>query len=296
MMTIGIDIGGMTAKLALLNNHTIVREAIMETGAGMRYEKFLGFLLKEIKDLMDVALPKKVEKIGISSCGLIDSKKGSIVYANNLPWENRPLAEDLSMAAGVPVKIANDAKCAALAEAVCGAGKDFERVCMITLGTGVGGAFLCGGKLDMGNPYGDADGILGHISVENGGRQCTCGRKGCLEAYASATAVMKRYEELTGIKRTAKSIFDSARENEEDAKQVVEEFRHYLGEGLVSLSNVLRPEVIVIGGGMAAGSDLFLEELNKKVNRQVFGGSVLPIKVVTAELGNKAGVIGASLL
>lgn len=296
MYTIGIDIGGMSAKLGLLQNHQIVQESVIETGAEMDYETFLLLLKKEINVLIEQAPLHQVQRIGISSCGLIDSTKGSIVYANNLPWKDRNMAGELSEALGIPVKIANDAKCAALAEAVCGAGKDYERVCMITLGTGVGGAFLCGGTLAMGNPYGDADGILGHIGVESGGRLCTCGRRGCLEAYASATAVIKRYEEWSGERRTAKEIFDRAREKEEAAEKVVLEFRHYLGEGLVSLVNVLRPEVIVIGGGMAAGADLFLEELNQTVNEQAFGGSVLPVRIVTAALGNKAGIIGASLL
>lgn len=296
MYTIGIDIGGMSAKLGLLQNHQIVQESVIETGAEMDYETFLLLLKKEINVLIEQAPLHQVQRIGISSCGLIDSTKGSIVYANNLPWKDRNMAGELSEALGIPVKIANDAKCAALAEAVCGAGKDYERVCMITLGTGVGGAFLCGGTLAMGNPYGDADGILGHIGVESGGRLCTCGRRGCLEAYASATAVMKHYEEWSGERRTAKEIFDRAREKEEAAEKVVLEFRHYLGEGLVSLVNVLRPEVIVIGGGMAAGADLFLEELNQIVNEQAFGGSVLPVRIVTAALGNKAGIIGASLL
>ncbi len=296
MVTIGIDIGGMSAKLGLLQDHQIVQESVIETGAEMDYETFLLLLKKEITGLLGQEYPYQLKQIGISSCGLIDSQKGSIVYANNLPWKNRDITKELSEAFGVPVKIANDAKCAALAEAVCGAGKEYERVCMITLGTGVGGAFLCGGTLAMGNPYGDADGILGHIGVESGGRLCTCGRRGCLEAYASATAVMRRYEEQTGEKQTAKEIFNRARRKEEAAAQVVSEFKHYLAEGLTSLVNVLRPEIIVIGGGMAAGADLFLEEIKETVNKQAFGGSVLPVQILPAALGNKAGIIGASLL
>lgn len=296
MYTIGIDIGGMSAKLGLLQDHQIVQESVIKTGAEMGYGTFLLLLKKEINALLEQTPLRQVQQIGISSCGLIDSKKGSIVYANNLPWKDRNMAGDLSEVFGVPVKIANDAKCAALAEAVCGAGKEYERVCMITLGTGVGGAFLCGGTLSMRNPYGDADGILGHIGVESGGRLCTCGRRGCLEAYASATAVMKRYEEWSGERCSAKEIFDRARAKEELAGKVIQEFKYYLGEGLTSLVNVLRPEVIVIGGGMAAGADLFLKELNQTVNEQAFGGSILPVHIVPAALGNKAGIIGASLL
>ncbi len=238
---------------------------------------------------------RKVEAVGISSCGLVNSGQGKIVYSNNIGWEDKRIAADLLERTALPVRVANDAKCAALAEAVYGAGRAYQRVCMITLGTGVGGGFVCGGRLPAGL-YADADGIMGHITVERGGRLCSCGRKGCLEAYASATAVMGAYREMTGENLAAKEIFMRAKAGEGAACKVLSEFRYYLAEGLISLVNVLRPEVVIIGGGLCASSALFIKEVEEQVNRYAFGGDRLPVKVVPAELGNRAGIIGATLL
>ncbi|WP_312372569.1 ROK family protein [Lachnoclostridium sp.] len=293
MYSIGIDIGGMSAKIGLISHDNVVLEEIIPTDSNLDYELFIGHITDVIKDICS---HNKVDKIGISSCGLINSKLGAIVYSNNIKWDNKNIVGDIQNRTNLPVKIANDAKCAALAEAVFGIGKEYKRMCMITLGTGVGGAFIINKKLESGNAYGDADGILGHISVENGGRQCTCGRRGCLEAYSSATAIMQSYKERTGQQITAKEIFDNVRINDPSAVATMEEFQYYLGEGLVSLVNVLRPEVIAIGGGVAKSSDLFLDYLNSHVNSQTYGGIALPVKIVSAKLGNTAGMIGATLL
>lgn len=301
MNSIGIDIGGMSAKLGLVCGHTILSQQNLPTGAELSYEAFLEQLTEGIEALRleakTLADPEgEVEKIGISSCGLIDSRTGMVVYSNNIPWEKKHLGAELEERTGLSVRMANDAKCAALAEAVFGAGKDYERVCMITLGTGVGGAFLTGKQLSRGNLYQDADGILGHITVERNGRACTCGRKGCLEAYSSATAIMKTYQEHTGHAYSAKVIFDRVRAGEAAAQKTLEEFQYYLAEGLVSLVNVLRPEIIIIGGGVSKSAELFLPYVKETINHQAYGGSVLPVEVVPAMFGNEAGMIGASLL
>lgn len=293
MYSIGIDIGGMSAKIGLVLRDTVIAEEIIPTDADLDYQMFIGQIAEVIKNFCG---QYEVDKVGISSCGLIDSKLGAIVYSNNIKWENKNIVADIQKQTGLPARIANDAKCAALAEAVFGIGKEYGRMCMITLGTGVGGAFIVNKKLDSGNAYSDADGILGHITVENGGRQCTCGRRGCLEAYSSATAIMQSYEERTGQRITAKEIFDKVRAKDPVAAEVMNEFQYYLGEGLVSLVNVLRPEVIAIGGGVAKSADLFLEYLNRYVNSQAYGGTALPVKIAAAKLGNTAGMIGAALL
>ena len=150
--------------------------------------------------------------------------------------------------------------------------------------------------MGIGSVYGDGDGILGHITVEHNGRKCTCGRRGCLEAYASAGAVVRTYQEKTGYELSAREIFGRVRTGERAAKETVALFTHYLAEGLVSLVNVLRPEIIVIGGGVSESADLFLGELRETVNREVYGGSLLPVTIEEAKLGNQAGMIGAALL
>lgn len=292
MYKIGIDIGGMTAKFGLIQGDQILEQKKVETGSNLQYEEFLDAAAACVDALRQKG---EADALGISSCGLIDSGQGKIVYSNNIAWENKPIAADLARRTALPVKVANDAKCAALAEAVYGAGRPYRRVCMLTLGTGVGGAFVCDRRLPDGI-YGDGDGILGHITVEREGRACSCGRKGCLEAYASATAVMASYREKTGLSLTAKEIFLRAGQGEDAAGKVVAEFRYYLAEGLVSLVNVLRPEVVVIGGGLAGSAGLFIGKVQEQVNRYAFGGKLLPVKVVAAQLENGAGVIGATLI
>ena len=212
MYSIGIDIGGTSAKIGVIHEDRVIREERIPTGMNLDYERFLkeagGMIRKLCKEY-------PAGRAGISSCGLIDSKKGTILYSNNIRWKNKNITADMAKYTGLTVSIANDAKCAALAEAVLGAGKGYERVCMITLGTGVGGAFIRGGRLeksiDGGGAYADGDGILGHITVEHGGRECTCGRRGCLEAYASAGAVVRTYQERTGRTLSAQKIFGKAR-------------------------------------------------------------------------------------
>ncbi len=292
MYKIGIDIGGMSAKFGLVKEERILAQKIIETGADLEYDAFLSAAAACIAALRK---EQEVAAVGVSSCGLIDSGQGKIVYSNNIAWEEKTIAKDLQRCTNLPVKVANDAKCAALAEAVYGAGRSYKRVCMLTLGTGVGGGFVCERRLPEGI-YGDGDGILGHITVERGGRPCSCGRKGCLEAYASATAVMAAYREETGLSLTAKEIFSRAGQGEEAALKVVAQFRYYLAEGITSLVNVLRPEVVVIGGGLAGSAGLFIKEVEEQVNRYAFGGALLPVKVDAAQLGNGAGMIGAALL
>lgn len=296
MYSIGIDIGGMSAKLGVVEHGKVRTIMNIPTSSNLEYSLFLDQVTEAIGKLIISEEKNKPKMIGISSCGLIDTSQGKITYSNNIKWEERNIAADLEERLHLPVKLANDAKCALLAEAVIGAGRDYDRVCMITLGTGVGGGFLAGKKLDMGDPYADASGILGHIVVKAGGRKCTCGHSGCLEAYASSTAIMASYKEKTGTEKTTKEIFEQVRMGDAVSKEVFEEFRYYLGEGLISIGNILRPQIIIIGGGVAKSADLFLAYLEEYVNKGIFGGKAIPIIIRGAELGNDAGMIGATLL
>lgn len=293
MYSIGIDIGGMSAKIGVVYGSDLIRQIRIPTSGDLDYAAFLQQLCGVIGELKQ---QYPLKKIGISSCGLIDRARGAIVWSNNIRWDNKPIASDIQNRTGLPVSIANDAKCAALAEAILGAGKNYNRVCMITLGTGVGGGFIRHKRLDAADRYADADGILGHITVERDGRPCTCGRKGCLEAYASATAIMQTYWEKTGLSLSAREIFQRTRDGESAACETVAQFQYYLAEGLASLGNILRPDVIVLGGGVAGSADLFLPYLRSQVNKSIFGGELLPIAIEAAELGSDAGILGATLL
>lgn len=291
--SLGIDLGGTSAKIGIVEDGVILESLTVPTRPDSDYDGI-------VRDLSQAALSltekHKIRKVGIGSPGLIDSVTGKVCYSNNIRWSDAPLREDLAKILRAPALIANDAKCAALGEALYGAGKGCRRVAMLTLGTGVGGGFVVDGRLESGSMYADAAGIFGHMTLYPGGRNCNCGRKGCLEAYCSATAVAAEASEAFGKSTTAKELFDQARGGNARACTIVDEFARNLGTALVSLANILRPECFVIGGGVSASADLFLPVLNEMLEKEAYGASYAPVKAVAARLGNSAGIIGAASL
>lgn len=249
----------------------------------------------------------EVKGIGIGCAGMIDSENGAVVFAGNLGLKNYPLAKLVREATGFPVKITNDANAAALGEATFGAGKDYADSILVTLGTGVGGGIIIGGKLFEG--YKSVGAEIGHTVIEYGGEKCTCGRRGCFEAYASATALTKQtkraMEEDTGSAMwklctsetaTAKTAFDCM-DSDVTARRVVERYINYLACGLVNLANTFRPQVIMLGGGISNQGENLIAPLRKKFDKELFGGvHYAPVKIVRASLGAAAGVYGAAAL
>ena len=245
--------------------------------------------------------------VGMGSPGMIDSKKGVVVFSGNLHWSHFPLAEETQKLLNLPVKVANDANVAALGETKFGCGKNYQNTILITLGTGVGGGVVIDGKLFEG--YQSAGAELGHSVIVAGGEQCTCGRKGCLEAYASATALIRdtkramennknskmwaigSTEQVTG--KTAFDYYD----NDESAKAVVDNYIEKLGVGLTNLANEFRPEAIILGGGVCAQGDNLVKPLQAFLDKEIFAGEKGPqVKILTATLGNAAGILGAAAL
>ena len=208
-----------------------------------------------------------------------------------------------------PIRLTNDANAAALGEAKFGAGKSYETVIMLTLGTGVGGGIIINGKLYEGNQ--GKGGELGHVVVQVDGEQCSCGRKGCLEAYASATALIRETKKaMYGNKRSlmwqispeielvgGKVVFEAAAKGDKSANEVLNNYIKYLGEGILNYCNIFRPNVVVLSGGIAnAGAALF-DPLNKYIEERFYGYKATPeVKVVPAELGYDSGKIGAAAL
>lgn len=295
---IGIDIGGTDTKIGLVNEkQELVASKVIPTGA-MRTP---GEVIKDIGDATLVLLKEQgitasqCGKVGVGVPGLVDSKCGYVSYSNNIPWEQVPLAEELSKIISLPVKIANDADCAALGEVAAGGAKDCENTIMITLGTGVGGGVVIDGTLYQGRMIGGVE--IGHTVIVADGAQCTCGRKGCLEAYASATAMKRMAREIMGQEYTPKEVFDMADEGHELAKKVVNEYIDKLGLGLVNIVNIFRPEMILIGGGISKQGEKLLAPIREKMKKECFGGvySEIP-KLGIATLGNDAGMIGAANL
>ena len=217
------------------------------------------------------------------------------------------IGEELEKLTGLPVKIANDANVAALGETKFGCGKDYNNTVMLTLGTGVGSGIIINGKLFEGNRSAGAE--LGHSVIVAGGEQCTCGRKGCLEAYASATALIRDTKRAMHADKnskmwqigsidnvTGKTAFDY-KDIDEFAKSVVDGYIKKLGAGVTNIVNEFRPEAVILGGGVCAQGDNLIKPLQEFVNKEIFAGSKGPqVKILTATLGNNAGILGAVAL
>ena len=247
--------------------------------------------------------------IGFGIPGTVDSKKGMIVSAVNIGCKNEKLVEEMAQYFNVPIAVGNDANMAALGEQRFGAGKGHENVVMITLGTGIGGGIIIDGKLYEGN--GGAGGEVGHQIIVVDGEQCNCGRRGCWERYASATGLINQTKyamadnanslmhkiasENGGV--DGKTAFLAKDAGDEAGRNVVEQYLHYLSEGLLNLAYVLHPEMFIIGGGISHEGKNVMDPLREKLNESLQSSGMLPlIEIVQASLGNNAGIIGAAAL
>ena len=307
---VGIDLGGTFIKGGIVNDlGEIVLEDKVPTESDKGADAVAQNIAKLARTLMDrLGLQKEdVVGLGMGVPGMIDSKAGNVIYSNNLKWKDFRIAEKVSELTGLQVKIANDANVAALGEAKFGAAKGYENVVMLTLGTGVGSGIVAEGRLLEGNKSAGAE--LGHMVIVAGGEQCTCGLKGCLEAYASATALIrdtkrameahtdsKMWEIGSLDKVTGKTAFDYS-ETDVYAKQVVDNYVAHLACGITNAANIFRPEVVLLGGGVCAQGDSLIQPLQKLLNRDIFAGELGPqVPIRVAELGNSAGILGAAAL
>ncbi len=307
---VGIDLGGTFIKGGIVKQNG---EVVCMDKIPTESEKGGGMVASNIAKLTNMLLEKAglqasdCEGLGMGVPGMIDSKAGNVIYSNNLAWENFRIADEVSALTGLPVKIANDANVAALGEVKFGAAKAYESAILITLGTGVGGGVVVDGKLIEGNQGAGAE--LGHMTVQYGGEECTCGRRGCLEAYASATAIIRdtrrameahkesKMWEIGSLEQvTGKTAFDYM-DRDEHAAAVVDRYIRMLACGLTNFANVFRPEAILLGGGVCAQGDTLIKPLQKLLDEELFAGSLGPqVPILVAELGNSAGVLGAAAL
>ena len=295
---IGIDIGGTTTKIGLVDIHQkLIASTVMDTNAKRPAEEVIGEIATRTLDLLEdrgIAMDQCIGA-GIGMPGTIDSKRGIVKYSNNIQWENVELTKIMGAYLPIPIRIANDADCAALGEAVAGAGKECQDVIMLTLGTGVGGGIILDGKIYEGKGLGGSE--LGHMVIVENGEACTCGRKGCLEAYASATALMREAKRATGEDLKPKEIFEGARAGDPKLQKLVQNYIGKLGTGIVNIVNIFRPQLVILGGGISAQEEDLLLPLRKMMKTGCFGGEKgeLP-EIERAALGNEAGMIGAASL
>ena len=313
MYKVGIDLGGTNIKVGIVDaEYNIVKQASVPTNNERTHQeviKDMAMLVKELMEQMNIQ-ETQIQGIGIGNPGMIDAKEGVVVYSNNLRWNNVKIVEEMHQYFDCPVKVSNDANCAALGEAKAGAAKGIPNVVLITLGTGVGGGVVVDGKLFEGGHAGGAE--LGHTSLVAGGEPCTCGRKGCIEAYASATALI-RDAKRAAIKHpdsmmnqlcnndvekmNGKIPFDAAQAGDVAAREVTENYIMYLGESIADFVNVFRPDVVLLSGGICNQGKNLTDPLNQYIKDKCFGGekSFIP-EVCCATLGNNAGIIGAASL
>ena len=307
---IGIDLGGTFIKGGVVDGagNILLSDKVpteSDKGAG-QVAKNIALLALSLMERLSLKAADVVG-IGMGVPGMIDGKAGNVIYSNNLNWKDFRIAETVEKLSGLPVKIANDANVAVLGEVKFGAGKGCENVVMLTLGTGVGGGVIAEGVMVEGNKGAGAE--LGHSVIVAGGEQCTCGRKGCLEAYASATALIrdtkrvmtahkdsKMWEtyDLDGV--SGKTAFDY-KDCDPYAKAVVDGYIYHLAAGITNFANIFRPEVVLLGGGVCAQGDALVKPLQELLNQDIFAGDLgpsVPIKIAT--LGNSAGLLGAAAL
>ena len=312
MIAIGIDIGGTSIKGAAITSEGKVLDVFaMPVVKGEQQE----ITINKLIDLLNNYLKEhgynkdNVLGVGLGVPGTLNTQKGTVDYSNNLGWVNLPISKMISDATGLPVRITNDANAAALAEAKYGAGRKYKNIVMVTLGTGVGGGVVIDGKLFEG--YQGKGAELGHMVVEIDGRECTCGRRGCLEAYVSATGLIKSTKEMmekhpeSRLQEVADKIgkvdarvaFEAARMGDKWGQDLVDNYIHYLGEGINNYLNIFRPEAIVLSGGIANEREYLNTRLFNYCRERHFGYRNTPaVDIVTSELGYDSGKIGAAAL
>jgi len=312
MYYIGIDLGGTNIAAGVVDeNGKIIYKESTPTNRGRSYKeiiKDMSMLTLKVIKTASVSL-SDIKSIGIGSPGTPNSKEGVLIYSNNLMFENVPMRVEMQKHIDLPVFLDNDANCAALAESVCGAAKDVQDSVTITLGTGVGAGIVIGGKVFSG--FNNAASELGHTVIVSGGEKCTCGRKGCWEAYASATAIIRQTKRaaqenpesiinklINGdlSKIDAKTAFDAARQNDKVGEKVVSQYIFYIAEGLINIINAIEPEMIAIGGGVSKEGEYLLKPLREFINEGTYCTQVAQTQIKVAQMGNDAGIIGAAML
>jgi len=309
---VGIDLGGTNIKAGVVDSDgKLLNKLSIKTRAERSMEEIIhdmGTLAADV--IADAKLTASdIEAIGIGSPGTPDNKEGLLVFSANLPFNNAPMRQLIRDVIDLPVYIDNDANCAAMAEAVAGAAKGSMDSVTITLGTGVGAGIIANGRIYSG--FNQAGSEFGHTVLVSGGLPCGCGRKGCFEKYAAATALARMsveaaeahpesilkdvIEEQGGP--NAKAAFIAMRKGDKVAADVIDMYTDYLADGLANAINAFMPEILVIGGGVCNEGDPLLIPLREKtMSRPYFGPGVKKTEIRIAQMGNDAGIVGAAMM
>ena len=313
MYYVGIDLGGTNIVAAVVNDkYEILGTGKIKTDLPREADLIFDDMASATRTAVENAglTMQDIEYVGVGSPGTVNPKTGYIEYANNLGFDNLPARQMLEERLGKTVYLGNDANCAALGEALAGCGNGVDNFVAVTLGTGVGSGIIIDGKIVTGVNY--AGGECGHMIINVDGLKCTCGRHGCWEAYASATALINQTKEAmeqnpnsnmwelvreNNGKVSGRTAFDAMRNGDETGKEVVDKYIKYVATGIVNLINALQPEIICVGGGICNEGETLLEPLRDYVFKCRYSKfSPNQTKLLKAELGNNAGIIGAALL
>lgn len=293
-----VDLGGTKIALGLFGPGCVpLVEQTLETQAYRGPEQALERVATALRALAAGAgVPfSALAAVGVCAPGPLNLREGRIVYIASIGWRDVPVCAILGSALGLPVAFENDANAAALAERLYGAGTALEQdavMAYVTVSTGVGCGLVVGDTVCHGRH--DSAGELGHLCVDPNGPLCACGNRGCLELYASGTAVARRYSEWTGAQPDCRAVAEAARRGDTAALVCFREMGEKLGMGLASLVQLLDPHMIVIGGGAANTWDLFYHIMIKELTQHIYGIFARDITVVRAALGSKAGLVGAA--
>lgn len=309
-MQIGIDLGGTSAKIGVVDDaYAVVARKEVPSGANIPFGMMVGALAEAIR-AFPAPLLQSVEHIGIGVPSSIVRDTRVVVHAGNLNWRNVDAVGELKRHFDQPIAIANDADCAAYGESLAGAGVGYDYVLMLTLGTGVGGGIIDHGRIFLG---GNGCGIEpGHMTIVENGLRCTCGRNGCLECYASATALNREIllaaqearsdalrERLrqNGGQPNARMVFEAAEGGDVTAGRILDAYLHSLAVGVSNFVTLFRPQVIVLGGGISNAGRALFAPLRQLVCEMTYGVEIMGCpSIVPAKLGNDAGIVGAAFL
>lgn len=309
---LGIDIGGTNIACGIVDeNCRIIARSKVKTNAPRPYAEILADIIHAAQLACGEAgiAASDLDSAGIGCPGTCNQQTGAVEYSNNLGFVNAPLRTDVEKALGVKTYLGNDADAAAYGEYCAGAAKGADSAVVITLGTGVGSGIIINGRIYSGSNF--AGGEIGHTVISVGGRQCTCGRKGCFETYSSATGLVKttkeyaeKYPESLMAKMieqdgriSARTAYAAMKQGDEAGRLVTEEYVKYLAVGITNVINIFQPDILCIGGGVCNEGDTLLVPLKKAVAEQIYTkNSAKNTGIVICSLGNDAGIIGAAML
>lgn len=310
---VGIDLGGTNIKAGVVNEQgKIISKNSIKTRTDCDQREIIrDMALLACQVIEEAGLRQTdIQAVGIGSPGTPNNETGTLIYANNLPFHHAPMRADIRKILDVPVYIDNDANVAALAESVSGAARGTNHSVTITLGTGVGGGVVINRRIYSGFNHAGCE--IGHIVVKSGGEPCTCGRRGCFETVASATGLIRETERAArehpesvlnaliaenGGHADGRTAFVGQRRGDAAAAAVVEDYIEMLAEGLANVINGYMPEVIAIGGGVCNEGDALLVPVRERaIGRAYLGEGVPQPKILLAEMGNDAGIVGAAMM